>query len=179
VRFGNVLGSSGSVVPLFLEQIQQGGPVTVTDPEMTRFIMPIEEAANLVLNAHEKMTSGEIFVLKMPAFRVGCLAEAMIEEFAPLFGYSTEEITIEIIGARPGERVHEKLISTDEKHHARELDDMYVILPEVDLAGYEPVNYSEADSVESEYTSADEQLLTGEEIIEIIDSTMNVSDVGL
>jgi FlaA1/EpsC-like NDP-sugar epimerase len=141
--------------------------------------MPIEEAANLVLNAHDKMTTGEIFVLKMPAFRVGSLAEAMIDKFAPQFGYSTEEIAIEIIGARPGERVHEKLISTDEKHHARELDDMYVILPQVELTGYEPVNYSEADPVKSEYTSADKQLLTGEEIIEMIDSTMNVPDIGL
>lgn len=169
VRFGNVLGSSGSVVPLFKEQIRSGGPVTVTDPEMTRFIMPIEEAAELVLDAHKRMTSGEVFVLKMPAFRVGTLAEAMVEEYAPRFGYEQDEIDIEIIGARPGERVHEKLISFDESPQARELEDMFVILPQIDAAGYKEMNYADYDTVEGEYTSADSTLLSKDELMNLIE----------
>ncbi|GAA0512416.1 Polysaccharide biosynthesis protein [Halorubrum aquaticum] len=169
VRFGNVLGSSGSVVPLFLNQIREGGPVTVTDPEMTRFIMPINEAAELVLQAHDRMTSGEVFVLKMPTFRVGTLAEAMVEEYASEFGYTSDEIEIEVIGARPGERVHEKLISVDESAQARELENMYVILPQIDVSGYEELNYSQADLVDGEYTSSDENTLSKAEIVKKID----------
>jgi FlaA1/EpsC-like NDP-sugar epimerase len=170
VRFGNVLGSSGSVIPIFLEQIQAGGPVTVTDPDMTRFIMPIEEAAELVIEAHHRMTSGEVFVLKMPSLRIGTLAEAMIERFAPEFGYSEAEVETEIIGRRPGERIHEKLVSRDEAAQAMELDDMYVILPQIDVAGYEARNYTDAQPVESEYTSADAELLSKPEIIDTIET---------
>jgi len=172
VRFGNVLGSSGSVIPLFLEQIRDGGPVTVTDPEMTRFIMPIAEAAGLVLKAYERMTSGEIFVLKMPAFQVGTLAEAMVEEYAPEAGYDPGDLEIEIVGARPGERIHEKLISEDERRQARELDDMYVILPQIDMSGYQDVPHADAKPVENAYTSADETLLPKDEIIAKIDGHM-------
>lgn len=171
VRFGNVLGSSGSVVPVFMNQIREGGPVTVTDPEMTRFIMPIDEAAGLVLEAHERMTSGEVFVLKMPAFRVGTLAKAMVEEYAPRVGYNSEEIGIEIIGARPGERVHEKLISADECDQARELENMYVILPQIDAAGYDAVNYSDAVIVDGEYTSAEAEHLSKEGLVKLIESS--------
>jgi FlaA1/EpsC-like NDP-sugar epimerase len=173
VRFGNVLGSSGSVIPLFLEQIRDGGPVTVTDPDMTRFIMPITEAAGLVVEAYERMTSGEIFVLKMPAFRVGTLAGAMVEEYAPGAGYDPDEVEIETVGARPGERIHEKLISEDERRQARELDNMYVILPQIDVSAYQDLAHADAKSVENAYTSADETPLSKEEIITKIDSNMS------
>ncbi len=173
VRFGNVLGSSGSVIPLFLDQIEDGGPVTVTDPEMTRFIMPIAEAAGLVIKAYERMTSGEIFVLKMPAFRVGTLAEAMVEKYAPAAGYNPDDIEIDIVGARPGERIHEKLISEDERRQARELDSMYVILPQIDVSAYQDIAHTNADPVKNAYTSADETSLSKEEIIEKIDDHMS------
>lgn len=170
VRFGNVLGSSGSVVPVFLDQIREGGPVTVTDPEMTRFIMPIDEAADLVLEAHDRMTSGEVFVLKMPAFRVGTLAEAMIQRYAPEFGFSPEEIEIEIIGARPGERRDEKLISEDESKLARELEEMYVITPQIKAPGYNRVNYSDEIPVDGEYTSANGPLLTNNDLVNMVEN---------
>lgn len=170
VRFGNVLGSSGSVVPLFMQQVREGGPVTVTDPDMTRFIMPIEEAAALVLKAHGRMTSGEVFVLKMPSFRVGTLAEAMVEEYAPRTGQRQEEIDIEIMGARPGERTHEKLVSADESKQARKLDDMYVILPQIDIPGYDSVNYTDAEVVDDEYTSKDARQLSKNELINLIET---------
>lgn len=170
VRFGNVLGSSGSVVPIFMRQIRNGGPVTVTDPDMTRFVMPIEDAANLVLRAHDRMTSGEVFVLKMPAFRVGDLAEAMVEQYAPKVGYDVDDVSIDIIGARPAERTHEKLISADESANARELDDMYKILPQIDIPGYRSDNCADSERVDSEYTSADQELLDKDELIEMIEA---------
>ena len=170
VRFGNVLGSSGSVVPVFMDQIREGGPVTVTDPDMTRFVMPIEEAAGLVLEAHDRMTSGEVFVLKMPAFRVGDLAEVMVEQYAPLLGYDPEDVPIERVGARPAERVHEKLVSRDESTYARDLGDMFAILPQIDVPGYEAVNYDDAPTVSGEYTSRDERLLSKDELVELIES---------
>ena len=169
VRFGNVLGSAGSVVPKFMNQIQQGGPVTVTDPEMTRFIMPIDEAAELVLTAHQRLTSGEVFVLKMNALRIGDLAEAMIERYAPEYGHDPAEVDIDIVGARPAERVHEKLISADESINARELEQLFVILPHININGYDPGDYSEARPVDGEYTSVDQELLRKDEIVDLLE----------
>ena len=168
VRFGNVLGSSGSVVPLFFDQIKSGGPVTVTDPEMTRFIMPIGEAAELVLRAQSEMKSGETFVLKMPAFRVGTLAEAMVNEYAPQFGYDPAAVDIEIVGARPGERKHEKLISEDEIQHLRETEEMYIITPEIGASDHFNVEVGTEAQINDEYTSSDGTLLTESEIIDMI-----------
>jgi FlaA1/EpsC-like NDP-sugar epimerase len=175
VRFGNVLGSSGSVVPVFMNQIRDGGPVTVTDPDMTRFVMPIEEAVDLVLDAHGRMTSGEVFVLKMPTFRVGDLAEAMIGRYASEFGYDHDEVDVEVVGARPAERIHERLVSTEEALEARDLGDMFVILPQIDVPGYRATNYSEYETIDREYTSADQELLSGEEILDMIESTDAIS----
>lgn len=172
VRFGNVVGSAGSVVPTFVSQIEAGGPVTVTDPEMTRFVMPIDEAVGLVLNAHQRMTSGEVFVLKMDALRIGDLAEALIDRYAPEVGSHPGEVDIDIIGSRPAERVHEKLISTDESIQAKEFDRLFAILPHIDIPGYESANYSHADPVDGEYTSADQELLTKSEIVDMIEQCM-------
>jgi FlaA1/EpsC-like NDP-sugar epimerase len=171
VRFGNVVGSSGSVVPIFFEQIRAGGPVTVTDPEMTRFAMPVQSAAGLILDAHRRMASGEVFVLKMPALCIGTLAEAMIERYGPSAGYEPAAIETKIIGSRPGERVHEKLVSTDETRRARELEDMFVLLPQIDIKGYDEANYSDADPIGSEYTSEDERSLSETEIVELIEKS--------
>ncbi len=179
VRFGNVLGSSGSVVPLFFEQIKSGGPVTVTDPEMTRFIMPIPDAVDLVLDAHGRMTSGEIFVLKMPAFRVGTLAEAMIEEYAPAFGYTVDDIEIDLIGPRPGERTHEKLISAEESATAYELNDMYAITPQIDIAGYVATDYSGNEPIGTEYLSRDAELLSKQELITLIESHTSIAETDV
>jgi FlaA1/EpsC-like NDP-sugar epimerase len=118
VRFGNVLGSSGSVVPLFQEQIRRGGPVTVTDPKVTRFFMTIQEAVRLVLTAGDMAKGGEVFVLDMGrAIPIVQLARQVIESA----GYTVRDTDapdgdIEIIftGLRPGEKMYEELTLTDD-----------------------------------------------------------------
>ncbi len=128
-RFGNVLGSRGSVIPIFSDQIRRGGPVTVTDPEMTRFIMSIEEAVQLIINAGELSRGGEVFVTKMPAIRIKDLAEVMIRELAPGHGRKPEEIKIQIIGYKPGEKMYEELMNIEETRRSWELERYFVVLP--------------------------------------------------
>ena len=130
VRFGNVLNSRGSVIPVFKKQITEGGPLTITDEGMTRFIMHIHEAAKLILTAGSISEGGEIFILKMPSVKVTDLAEAMLEYYAPKYGYDVEDINVEIIGKRVGEKLHEELMTPDEILYAEETEDLFIIRKE-------------------------------------------------
>jgi len=123
VRGGNFIGSRGSVVPLFRRQIETGGPVTVTSSEITRFVITVQEAVALALNAAQTAVGGEIFVLPMPAVRLGVLAQAMIEALAP-----GNDVWIDEIGLRPGERTYELLVSEPESRRTVRQDSCLVII---------------------------------------------------
>lgn len=175
VRFGNVLGSRGSVVPVFLDQIEDGGPITVTDPEMTRFLMTAEKAVELIFRAYEEMRRGEIYVLKMPAFRLEDLVDAVCDCFAPIYGQNPDDIEVKIVGRKPGERTHEKLISADEMIFAEEREDMFVLRPQIDLGYEDSDTTADVNSLNGEYTSADADFLSQVDIIEQIEATGLVS----
>jgi len=128
-RFGNVLGSNGSVIPIFKNQIKAGMPVTITDPEMTRFIMTIEQAAELVIDSANIAKGGEVLITKMPVISIMDLAKVMIELLAPVYGYDAENITIETVGCKPGEKLYEELMSDEETRRAVELERYFSVLP--------------------------------------------------
>ncbi|MFA6432161.1 MAG: UDP-N-acetylglucosamine 4,6-dehydratase family protein, partial [Candidatus Margulisiibacteriota bacterium] len=131
VRFGNVLASRGSVIPIFLKQIREGGPVTITDPEMTRFVMSIQQSVGLILKAAIEAKGGEIFILKMPALKIGELAEVMIEKYAAKYGQDPRRLKIVEIGMRPGEKFHEELMTHIEVTNAMEDEQMFVVMPDI------------------------------------------------
>ncbi len=118
VRYGNVLGSSGSVIPLFLKQ-QESGEVTITDERMTRFWITLEQGVKLVINSIKIMEGGEIFIPKIPSMKITDLADAI----AP--GAKRK-----VIGIRPGEKLHEVLLTEEEARHTKEFDDYFIIEPE-------------------------------------------------
>src|SRR6185312_8823431 len=131
VRFGNVIGSRGSVFQIFLEQIRKGLPITVTDKRMTRFIMSIPEAASLILKITHIAKDGEIFILKMPSVRITDLAKGVLEVYNKRYSTNKMKIPLRISTAREGERFHEYLISPDEIPFCYDLGNMYKIAREV------------------------------------------------
>ncbi|WP_449244836.1 polysaccharide biosynthesis protein [Desulfobacca acetoxidans] len=148
VRFGNVIGSRGSVVPIFMKQIEHGGPVTVTEEKMTRFFMTLPEAARLVLEAGIYSCGGEVFVTKMPVMRIIDLARAMIDILAPVYGYHPSSIPIKFIGAKSGEKLYEELMTAEEMNRALELRNMFAILPAL-RSFYHNIRYEYADQLNS------------------------------
>lgn len=165
-RFGNVLGSSGSVIPIFAQQIKNGGPVTLTDPGMSRFVMSIKDAVSLVIHSVAMAKGGEVFITKMPVINIKDLAEVMIEELAPMHGFDPKHINLEIIGVKPGEKMYEELMSPEEIRRALELSQYFVVLPAFrDI--YKTIHYQYGNQlvsgkVDKPYVSSDELALSKE-----------------
>lgn len=157
VRGGNVLGTSGSVLPVFIDQINNKNEITITDKRMTRFFLIKEEAINLLLKAAMDGKGGEIFVFNMPACRIIDLAEVLIEHFE-------KEVQIIESGPRPGEKLHEVLVSNNEIENTVHYNHEYfVVLPDINLPGVRKL-YSTLQPIhESSYSSKD-HLMTHEEI---------------
>ena len=127
-RYGNVMCSRGSVIPLWIDQIRKGNPITLTEPRMTRFIMSLEEAVDLVLFAFENGENGDIFVQKAPACTIQTQAEAvceLFEEFWPSTGSGTAKDNIKVIGIRHGEKMYETLLTKEECAKAIDMGDFY------------------------------------------------------
>jgi len=122
-RYGNVMGSRGSVIPLFISQMKSGMPVTVTDPNMTRFLMSLEDSVNLVITAYSHGEQGDILVQKSPACKLGDLVTAI----SSLIGNTS---SVDIIGTRHGEKLYETLISREELARAEDLGDYLRIRPD-------------------------------------------------
>jgi len=173
VRFGNVLGSRGSIIPLIEKQIKNGNSVTLTDEKMKRFYMSLSDAARLVLKSMTLAQGGEIFVLKMTIIYIKDLLEVLIEKYAPKYGKNPNDINIEKIGSRPGEKLDEELISPIELDFCYESDEMFIILPP---NYYEKNNILEKKNLlkykkvdKNRYSSINQRVITRDKIKEMLD----------
>lgn len=156
VRYGNVLASRGSVIPLFHEQIKHGGPVTITTSEMTRFLLSLEQAVDTIFAALRDARPGETYIPRVPSARVVDIAAALVGE---------RPIETIVTGIRPGEKVHEILVSEEEAYRTFERGDYYVIQPMLP----ELVSASEnAKPIGREYSSAD-IVMNREEVVELLE----------
>tara|TARA_A100001015_G_scaffold320863_1_gene448868 strand:- start:302 stop:1279 length:978 start_codon:yes stop_codon:yes gene_type:complete len=142
VRYGNVLGSRGSIIPLFLKQKERGS-LTITDPSMTRFILTLNQGIDLVETALETMIGGEIYVKKIPSMEIGKIAKVI----APKASW-------EIIGIRPGEKMHEQMISSEEASFTYEFEDHYRILPQIHDWYLDPTRISSGRRVPHNFSYA-------------------------
>ena len=158
-RYGNVMGSRGSVIPLFISQVKSNLPITITDQNMTRFMLSLDEAVDLVLFAFNNGRQGEMFVQKAPAATIATLAKALIE----LFNSNTEII---IIGTRHGEKQHEVLLNREELTRAEDLGEYYRVLPESRSLNYDKYFETGEEKItyNDDYTSANTRQLNVEEM---------------
>ncbi len=160
-RYGNVMASRGSVIPLFVEQIKMGQDLTVTNPDMTRFLMSLQEAVELVLFAFEHAHAGDILVQKSPASTIGALAQAVREIF-----HADNEI--KIIGTRHGEKLYETLLTREEYLHAEDMGGFFRVPADKRDLNYDKY-FSDGDenlSIEKEYNSQNTEILDVEKIKE-------------
>ena len=163
-RYGNVMCSRGSVIPLFINQIKQGIPITVTDPNMTRFIMSLDEAVDLVLYAFQHGKTGDILVRKSPACTTGVLAEAIKLVF------NRKEHPVQTIGIRHGEKLFETLLTNEECMFAEDMGDYYRVSSDTRDLNYNKYfdQGSTASGILTEFNSNNTVLLTAEELVEIL-----------
>jgi UDP-glucose 4-epimerase len=171
-RYGNVLASRGSVVPLFVDQVRSGKPLTVTDPRMTRFVMTLEEAVDLCLYAFEHGRSGDLFVQKAPAVGIGDLAEAVLKAMG------REEHEIRVIGARHGEKRYETLLSGEEMAAAEDCGRYYRVPCDARDLNYEAY-FSEGDARllhSREFNSANARQLDVDEMAAMLEQVLELPE---
>ncbi|KAF5437632.1 NDP-sugar epimerase [Candidatus Methanophagaceae archaeon] len=170
VRFGNVANSRGSVIPVLIDNLLNKKPITITDPNVTRFIIGIPDAVKLVIKATEYAKGGEIFILKMKAFRLRDLLEVILDGIAPKLNISKEEVEVDVMGLVPGEKLHEDLINNTETNRVYELDGMYVILRNNEDA----LRYQNIKKIDlHEYTSKDTELISKDAIKDMVIEYLN------
>lgn len=162
-RYGNVMASRGSVIPLFLKQIKTNQEITITDPNMTRFLMSLEDSVDLVLHAFQHATQGDIFVQKSPASTIGDLGQAMIELFQ-------SKSKISIIGTRHGEKLYETLVSREEMAKAEDMGKYYRIVADNRDLNYKKyfIEGEKRVSTLDDYTSHNTQRLNIDEIKQVL-----------
>lgn len=164
VRFGNVLGTVGSVVPFFIQRIRRGDPLMVTHPDMTRFFMTINDAVQLVFAATAHAQGGEIFVLKMPAVAIKDLAEVCVER------YAEQPVPVTYGVVRAGENITEALLNPSEVPNALETETHFIIAPSVTVPGFPAYSYPGAIPIQSHtYHSDTVRRLSKEEIAALLD----------
>lgn len=172
VRFGNVMGSSGSVIPLFCKQLEADKDITLTDEDMTRFMMSIPQAAKLVLSAAVNSKFGETYVLKMPAIKISVLAQALLN----LYNATHEKKyqgEIKVVGIRPGEKLYEELMTSEEIDRSYENEKMYIIPP-----NYHSIDtrYEEYEKIKiTSYSSDTTELMSEQEFLSIIEQNSLVN----
>lgn len=175
-RFGNILGSRGSVIPIFKRQIMAGQSVTLTDANMTRFIMTLEEAVSLVMKSVFIGCGGEVFVTKMPVVRIADLAQVMIEKLAS----DPTTIKLEIIGSKPGEKLYEELMNDEETRRTVELPEYFSVLPAFKSV-YGTIDYAyagqDSTGVSVAYNSSTQSPMTQVELANYLEKHKLLEDV--
>jgi len=141
VRYGNVIGSRGSIIPFFKQLAEQGKPLPITDTRMTRFMISLEQGVELVWQAFNNMDGGEIYVKKIPSMKITDIARAIAPDSKP-----------EIIGIRPGEKLHEQMIGLEDAHYTYEYQDYYKILPSIRFWGGDKIKIGEGVKVPENFT---------------------------
>jgi UDP-glucose 4-epimerase len=170
-RYGNVIASRGSVIPLFIKQIREKGEITITDPTMTRFLMSLDEASELVLFAFRNGSNGDMFVQKSPGATIEVLAKAVIR----LLGKKEDDIAIRIIGKRHGEKMHESLVSEEDMAKVEDLESFYKIPCDNRDLNYNTY-FSEGNHIDSisQYSSDSTYLMSVEEVVYLLQNNKEV-----
>jgi len=172
VRFGNVLGSRGSIIPLVEDQIKNEHPITLTHKDMTRYIMSINKAINLIIETLKIAQGGEVFVLKMDCIKIVDLLDVLINHFTKKYNKSPKKIQIKEIGLFSGEKMYEELFSIEESYRTFEIENIFIIFPQItelfeniDLSKYKGIKKFD---IKKAFNSKDAQFLSKEEILDFL-----------
>ena len=169
VRFGNVIGSRGSLIPLIKRQVETHDYVTLTDPTMTRFILSLSQATNLVLESAMLARGGETFILKMPVVNIKDFIEVLVEYYAPMFKKSAKKIEMRNVGIRRGEKLYEDLMTGEESYSAIENKNMFILLTDL-LSEIEHKKYYDAFRIRAygRHASTDFECMSKQQILKML-----------